>query len=81
MSTLDRTFEIGKEEGLQYVYMGNVPGHKGQDTFCPSCGKVLVQRSVFGILDVAIGDGKCPDCGTSIYGVWSAEGCHDSISH
>jgi pyruvate formate lyase activating enzyme len=70
MSTLDRTFEIGKEEGLQYVYMGNVPGHKGQDTFCPSCGKVLVQRSGFGIPSMAIENGKCPDCGASIYGVW-----------
>ena len=81
MSTLERTFEIGKEEGLQHVYLGNVPGHKGQETLCPGCGKVLVRRSGFGIFEMAIIDGKCPDCGTGIYGVWSGEEHHDGLSH
>ena len=55
------------EEGLNYVYVGNVPGHKGENTFCPACGRLLIQRYGFGVLRYSVtDDGRCPECGRSI---------------
>ncbi|NOZ58360.1 MAG: AmmeMemoRadiSam system radical SAM enzyme [Euryarchaeota archaeon] len=69
LETLRRAMEIGREEGLLYVYMGNVPG-EGEDTLCPGCGEVLIQRRGFEILKYRIREGRCPECGTEIHGVW-----------
>jgi pyruvate formate lyase activating enzyme len=44
IGTLDRAREIGLEEGLKYVYIGNIPKHKGENTYCPNCGSLLVER-------------------------------------
>ena len=44
VGTLDRAREIGLEEGLKYVYVGNIPGHKGENTYCPNCGSLLIER-------------------------------------
>jgi pyruvate formate lyase activating enzyme len=71
--TLRTAAEIGQEAGLRYVYAGNLPGKVGtyEDTFCPSCSGRLVQRRGYVIQDYRItGDGKCPDCGTQIPGIW-----------
>lgn len=55
------------EEGLDYVYVGNVPSHKGENTFCPSCGWLLIQRRGFSVLRYSVtGDGRCPECDRSI---------------
>ncbi|MCG3199399.1 MAG: hypothetical protein GHCLOJNM_03914 [bacterium] len=70
METLERTFEIGKEAGLHYVYLGNVPGHKGQDTLCPSCGATVIRRHGFGVVSSGLADGCCATCGKAIAGVW-----------
>lgn len=70
LSTLERTWEMGQEAGLHYVYLGNVPGHKGQDTLCPSCGDVLIRRHGFGVTQAGLSGGKCSSCGTAIEGVW-----------
>jgi pyruvate formate lyase activating enzyme len=70
LSTLERTFNTGKEAGLHFVYLGNVPGHMGQDTICPGCGEILIRRTGFGIESASITNGKCPFCATEIYGVW-----------
>jgi pyruvate formate lyase activating enzyme len=72
--TLRRAAEIGQEAGLRYVYAGNLPGQVGsyEDTFCPSCGKRLIQRRGYVIREYRISaDGRCPACGTSIAGVWT----------
>ena len=72
--TLRRAAEIGQEAGLRYVYAGNLPGRVGtyEDTFCPKCGKRLVQRRGYIILDYQItAAGTCPGCGTGIAGVWT----------
>jgi len=69
VATLQRAREIGLEEGLRYVYEGNVPGEAGRDTVCPTCGSTLIRRSAFGVLADRIQDGRCPDCGTLIAGV------------
>ena len=70
LSALLRAGEIGGEVGLNYVYLGNVPG-KGEDTVCPSCGEVLVRRYGFLVEANGLSDGACPRCGTRIPGVWA----------
>jgi len=73
-STLLRAAEIGQEAGLRYVYAGNLPGRVGtyEDTLCPNCGKRLVQRRGYTIIDYQITpDGKCPGCKTVIPGIWT----------
>ena len=71
--TLIRAAEIGKEEGLRFVYGGNLPGLVGdlENTRCPGCGALLIERYGFEILANRIGEkGACPDCGLAIPGVW-----------
>jgi pyruvate formate lyase activating enzyme len=70
---LNRSWQIGKEAGLRYVYSGNRPGEVGvtENTDCPSCGKLLIERYGFQVLRNNLGpDGKCPQCSTTIPGVW-----------
>ena len=65
---LETAWKIAKEEGLKYVYIGNVPGHPKENTYCPKCGKLLIRR--FGYLvEKKFKDGKC-ECGERIPGVW-----------
>lgn len=68
--TLDHAYEIAKEEGLHYVYIGNILSKRGQNTYCPKCTALLIERSGFKILQNAVKDGKCPKCAKEIYGVW-----------
>jgi pyruvate formate lyase activating enzyme len=65
-----RAREIGLEEGLRYVYTGNIPGEEGENTSCYQCKKVLIKRWGYQITENSITEGKCPSCGTSIEGVW-----------
>jgi len=70
LETLDRARELAREAGLHYVYVGNVPGHGAQDTHCPSCGRLVIQRQGYRIARNALdGDSRCP-CGNRIAGVW-----------
>lgn len=70
--TLLHAYSIGKENGLRYVYAGNIPGHVGntENTYCPSCNNLLVERYGFYVSKIEIVDGKCPKCGTAIPGAW-----------
>ncbi len=70
IATLKRAYRIAKEVGLKYVYIGNVPGIEEESTFCPHCGRVLVRRSGYTILENNIVDGKCKFCKEKIEGVW-----------
>jgi pyruvate formate lyase activating enzyme len=72
--TLERACRIGQEAGLEFVYMGNVPGHRHDNTWCPACGALLIRRVGFDVVRNVLGDGRCPDCGHSVAGVW--EGKH-----
>jgi len=70
---LERAAEIGQEAGLHYVYAGNLPGRVGslENTYCPSCRALLVERSGYHILENRLNaGGLCPDCATPIAGVW-----------
>jgi len=59
--------------GLRHVYVGNVPGVAAlQHTRCPACQATLVTRQDYQTLEVRVRDGRCPDCGVAIAGVWSA---------
>ncbi len=69
LTVLTRAREIGLEEGLRYVYSGNVPGDNGEHTFCYHCGACLIQRFGFQIVANRLQDGKCPDCHTVIDGI------------
>lgn len=69
VGTLNRAREIGLEEGLQYVYEGNVPGSVGEHTICPNCGEVAIQRVGFTIRSRNMQEGKCANCGQEIPGV------------
>jgi len=68
-----RACEIGRKAGLRFVYAGNLPGRVGQweDTRCPHCGDLVVERRGYAIGPVRLtADGCCPACGGSISGVW-----------
>ncbi len=71
VATLERARNIALEVGLHYVYIGNVPGHEGENTYCPQCKKILIQRRGFSILQNNLKDGHCRYCGHKIAGVWS----------
>lgn len=70
-SSIKRAREIGYEQGLRFVYLGNLPGDEGENTYCPECQALLIERFGFYIRKKRISDGKCPDCGTDIPGVWN----------
>ena len=68
--TLDLAREIAISEGLNYVYIGNILSKEGQNTYCPDCDSLLIERSGYTILQNRVKDGCCPKCGKEIYGVW-----------
>lgn len=69
VETLHKARKIGLEKGLKYVYIGNVPGDEGENTFCPGCGRVVIERKGFWIGRIDIENGRCKWCKTKIKGV------------
>lgn len=67
--SLERAFAMGKDKGLKYVYIGNMPGLDRQNTYCPGCNAELVNRSGFILRSTGIWGGKCLHCGEPIHGV------------
>lgn len=67
---LRRAQEIGHEEGLDFVYIGNVPGES--NTHCPNCDLLLIRRQGYWIAENVIASGYCPNCDTRIAGFWDA---------
>jgi pyruvate formate lyase activating enzyme len=70
LQTLETAREIATSEGLDYVYIGNVRSIKGENTYCPGCKSILIERKGYTILQNRLKDGRCPECNTEIYGVW-----------
>ncbi len=66
VETLERAVKIAKEEGLHYVYIGNVPRHEGDNTHCPKCGELLIERYGFSVTRYELKDKQCPKCGAKI---------------
>lgn len=72
--TLERAWSIGREEGLHFVYIGNVPGHEAEHTVCPHCRTKVIERRGYRILAQRLRDGRCESCGTAIGGIWDTAG-------
>jgi len=70
LSTLVQIHDTAKEEGLHYVYIGNVPGHPAENTYCPQCHNIVIQRRGYEIKDIKIDKGLCKFCQNTIPGIW-----------
>jgi len=70
VSTLEMAREVALSAGLEYVYVGNIPGHAGENTFCPKCKKMVIQRTGYMVGEIHLKDGKCRYCGKPISGIW-----------
>ncbi len=70
-ATLSAAREAAMAAGLKYVYVGNMPGHEGGDTYCPACRRKVVERMGFTVMKKHLTAGKCAHCGQPIRGVWS----------
>ncbi|MDD5129088.1 MAG: AmmeMemoRadiSam system radical SAM enzyme [Candidatus Omnitrophica bacterium] len=70
LEKLEEAYKIAKAAGLEYVYIGNVPGHPGESTYCPKCTRMIVKRIGYEILENKIKNGKCSFCGQEIAGRW-----------
>jgi pyruvate formate lyase activating enzyme len=74
IATLERAREIGHEAGLQFVYIGNVPGHEGENTICPRCHRLVARRTGYQVEDLALRGTYCAMCGEDLNirgGGWS----------
>ncbi len=66
IDTLERALEIGREEGLKFVYIGNVPGHPAENTVCPNCKRVVIRRDGYEIGKLEVREGYCAFCGEDL---------------
>ena len=67
VSTLQKAYDIAREAGLNFVYVGNLPGNPGEHTYCPGCGEPVIRREGFDIVDWRLDEQmRCPNCGTRI---------------
>jgi len=66
VSTLEHAYDIGRKAGLRFVYVGNVPGHKSENTVCYSCGKLVVERFGYQTRVVGLEGSKCRFCGAEL---------------
>ena len=73
VETLDRCRKIVMDAGLRYVYVGNVPFHEGESTWCPSCRKVVIKRVGYNVDASNLKDGACAACSQKIPGVWTQD--------
>ncbi|MHC9539425.1 MAG: AmmeMemoRadiSam system radical SAM enzyme [Vulcanimicrobiota bacterium] len=71
VTILEKAWSAAKSKGLKYVYLGNVPGHEKENTFCHNCGTLLIGRMGMKLKKNIIARGKCPSCRTAIPGMWT----------
>jgi pyruvate formate lyase activating enzyme len=71
VSTLDRAREAALKTGLHYIYIGNVPGHPGENTYCPKCRKIVIKRAGYSMLENNTKAGRCKFCNEKIGGIWN----------
>ena len=68
VASVENALRIGREEGLRYVYGGNISGHSSESTVCPACGEVVIERQGFRLGIKRDRDGRCPRCGRQVAG-------------
>ena len=68
VETLEMAYEIGKQAGLKYIYLGNVPGHSSETTLCSECGAPVLERHGFTSKPSKTVKGRCPECKADIPG-------------
>jgi len=66
VATLERAYNIGKSEGLKFVYLGNVPGHSYENTVCYNCGRLVIERSGYSVRIKALNGTMCANCGANL---------------
>jgi pyruvate formate lyase activating enzyme len=66
IATIERAYEIGQKVGLKFIYAGNIPGHKSENTNCYSCGRLVVRRFGYQTEVVGLDDSKCKFCGAEL---------------
>jgi pyruvate formate lyase activating enzyme len=71
VATLDKARRLAMEKGIRYAFVGNDPDNPGNHTYCPSCKKIVIQRSGFLVIEMHLKGGACGFCGQKIAGVWS----------
>ena len=78
-----RAAEIGARQGLRFVYAGNLPGRVGrwENTYCPGCGGLLIERYGYRILQQRVREGSCPDCGQALPGFWEPQARQLAATH
>jgi len=70
VEVLEKARKTALDAGMKYVYIGNVPGHDAQNTYCPKCGNLVIKRQGYDVDLSGFDNGVCRKCGESIAGVW-----------
>src|SRR4030065_341135 len=73
ISTLESLRDIALEEGINYVYMGNVPGHEGENTYCPRCRSVVIQRYGMQVKTISLSNGEERTCHNPNPRIWDSK--------
>jgi pyruvate formate lyase activating enzyme len=71
VTTLERARALAMDKGIHYAFVGNVPGHPGNHTYCPKCGKIVIKRGGFLLEEMHLEQGRCTYCQEPIAGVWA----------
>ena len=66
LRTLEQAHDIARSEGIEFVYLGNVPGHQYENTYCPNCGEMLIKRFGLELVKINLKGNCCPRCGREI---------------
>lgn len=70
LTTLEWARDLALKMGLKYVYIGNVPGHEGENTYCPRCSRMVLRRVGHFLIDEWLDKGRCKHCSQKIEGLW-----------
>lgn len=70
VAVLEKARDIALKSGIKYVYIGNVPGHQAENTYCHACGRIVIERKGFTIVQNDLVEGTCKYCKAKISGVW-----------
>lgn len=73
VATLERARDMAVSEGIEFVYLGNVPGHRYENTYCPGCGELLIERRGLELVEARLANGRCPSCGREIPIIWGVD--------